>query len=259
MAARKRRRARRRREGARPRQLGLALPGWRVVDFDARSGNVTWTRPVWDGAAPIGEPGRSTRRGGAGRYIRPAIEAADPYSAWAMLEALPAGLQRPGASNFAFRAVCAARDGTRFAMTGPAFYNVESITRPQIFAQMLADVYIRAAHAHGYAGAVTVLAVELVMGADAAAVPARKGRRRPPPVMRRRLGEKLRSLDPRSVRFGRRYRRGGRYYQPVYDQHGRLRGTVRWYAGVRADLTGLLELGRELRAEESDEAEGWEE
>lgn len=258
MAARKRKRARRR-EGARPRQLGLALPGWRVIDLDTHAGNVSWTRPVWSGAQPIGLPGRSTRPGGAGRYIRPAIEALEVESCWDMLVALPPGLQRPGASSFSFQLLFATREGGRHRVTGPAFYNVESITRPQIFHQMLADVLIRAAHAHGYGGAVTALAVELVMAADLSAVPARRGRRRPPPVMRRRLGEKLRSLDPRSVRYGRRYRRGGHYYQPIHDQHGRLRGTVRWYAGVRADLLGLLELGRELHSGAADETEGWEE
>lgn len=237
----------------RPRGLGLAVPGWKLYDVDGQSGNVTWRRELYAGAVPVGEAGRGRNR----RYIRPAIEAIDPYSAWSWLQRLPLQLRRAEASNFTFQLRYRDRAGERHTVTSPNLYNVEGITRPQLLAQMLADALILAAHAHGYGGSVTVEAVALVMGADARELRAeRKGRRRaaPSPVLRHRVSPKVLSLDPKSLRFGSRVKRRGRYYQPVLDQHGKLRGMVRWYGGVRDDLRGLLE----IQAETADTV-GWEE
>lgn len=234
----------------RPRSLGLAVPGWTLLDYDNTSGNVLWSRPLWSGQEPVGEPGRRLK---SRRYIRPAIEAIEPYRAMHWLWALPPVLRKSGASSFAFQLRFRDRDGEVHTVTSPDFYNIEGIYREQVLAQMVADVLIRAAHAHGYGGHVTALAVSLVMSADVESLARRRKGRRPPPVVKRRVSEQIRKLDPRSLRFGKRVSRRGKYYQVVKDQHGKTRGMVRWYAGVRDDLRGLLELGQSLHEGESEE------
>lgn len=250
---------RRAKRAPRQRQLGLAVPGWKLYDVDAASGNVTWTRPLFTGAVPVGEAGRGRSRAER-HYIRPAIEAIDPYAAWDWISALPAELRREAASNFTFQLRYRDRSGERHSVASPNLYNVEGITRPQLLAQMLADVLILAVHAHGYGGSVTVEAVNLIMAADVRELrPARPkrgraARRRPSPLLRRKVSANVLTLAPKSLRFGPRVTRRGHYYQPVLDQHGKRRGLVRWYSGVREDVRGLLEVQAETA-----ETAGWEE
>ncbi len=152
-------------------RLGIEVAGWSVEKFDVDTSEVLWSRRVWEGSAPIGEPGgrvRGPQRGRTGRWLGQVFEDVDPVSWIDILRKLPSRLRQPDASNFRLRIFVVDRDGNEHYVVDPTQRLIQGLRNPGQFRDMLAAACSLAARRFGYAGAVELIAIDLLMGGEAA-------------------------------------------------------------------------------------------
>lgn len=154
--------------------LGLDVPGWNYEtgSFDPKGGSARWSLPVFAtlDPVPIGEPGgrvRGARSGRSGKWLGGVFERIDPVQWGGLIGDLPARLREAGGSNFRLRVTVMDRDGNEHTLIDPTQRNVESMTQPSDFREMLATACSIAGQRYGYAGATELLSVDLILGAQA--------------------------------------------------------------------------------------------
>lgn len=154
------------------KRLGIEVRGWKVERFDSKTAEVLWSKLLWRGdGVPIGEPGgrvRGRRFGRTGKWLGRVFEELDPVGWMGIIDRLPRRLLEPDASNFRLRVTVLDREGKTHTVTDPTQRLIQSLVTPGQFREMLAEVCSLAARRFGYAGAVELLSVTMLMGGEAA-------------------------------------------------------------------------------------------
>jgi hypothetical protein len=147
--------------------LGYRVTGWKLESVDRKTGEPTFTKSVWRGRAPIGEPGgrvSGPSKGRSGRWLGRCFEHMDPGS-WLDLLGRAAGeLSDPRHAYLIIRVRGSSADGSVHGES--ALHDVpldQVVGNLGLLRALLADALSKLGQNHGYGGRVTALEVTLAL------------------------------------------------------------------------------------------------
>ena len=145
--------------------LGYRVSGWKLESVDRKTGEPTFTKSVWRGRTPIGEPGgrvTGAREGRSGRWLGRCFENMDPGSWLYLLEQAAGELSDPRHAYLIIRVRGSSADGSVHGES--ALHDVplsEVVGNLGLLRALLADALSKLGQNHGYGGRVTALEVTL--------------------------------------------------------------------------------------------------